>query len=247
MPLLKYRLHGHRPPPQAVQLKIPGWAGAQEPRADGSHEQPWHCTPFSESARYGVEMLYPFDEELRVTTKRGQVQLDARWGEPADPDMMWPPFRPFGEQFYSYQLSLDLEVPPGWAVRAEPHPRYFTDPTNTTPLAVPALVRSEWWPMMYFCIFKAPPEGVTHIFRKGEPYMTFIVLPSEPQLELRAMTEAEEAERELRSRRIAANRDKLAEGSRWLSSTKTVFDGTYRHLYRAAKDRDRTREPETGK
>jgi hypothetical protein len=239
MPTLKYRLHGHRPPPQPIQLQIPGWGGAQQPRADGSHEQPWHCTPFTESARYGVEALYPFDEELRVTKQRGQVRLEADWGEPVNPELMWPPFRTFGEDYYSYQISLDLAAPPGWAVRTEPHPRYFTDPTNTTPLAVPALIRSEWWPMMFFCIFKAPPEGATHIFRKGEPFISFIVLPAEPELALQPMSEEEAAERELRARRVAASRDALAAGTRWTSTTHTVFDGAYRHMFRAAKARDR--------
>lgn len=242
MPTVKYRLHGHRPAPQPIKLQIPGWSGAQQPRADGSHEQPWHCVPFSESAQYGVELLYPFEEELRVRTVRGRVRLEADWGEPADPDLIWPPFRPFGEHFYSYQLSLDLQVPPGWSVRAEPHPRYFTDPTNTTPLAVPAMVRTEWWPMMFFCIFKAPPTGVTHVFRKDEPFMSFVVLPTDPDLVLEPMTEEEAAERELRARRLAASRDALAEGSRWLSTTNTIFDGTYRHMLRAAKSRDRTRQ-----
>jgi hypothetical protein len=238
MPELKYRLHGQRSPPQAIRLDVPGWGGAAQPRADGSHEQPWHCTPFSESARYGVELLYPFDEELRVTKVRGKVRLDADWGEPVDEDMMWPPFRTFGEDYYSYQISLDLAAPPGWAIRTEPHPRYFTDATNTTPLAVPALVRSEWWPMMFFCIFKAPPKGVTHVFRKGEPFISFILLPAEPALDLQPMDEAEAADREMRARRLAASRDALAEGTRWLSSTSTVFDGTYRHMFRAAKARD---------
>ena len=239
MPLVKFRLHGHRLAPQPIQLPIPGWGGDPQPRADGSHEQPWHCTPFSESARYGVEVLYPFDEELRVRKVRGRVRLEADWDEPVDPDMMWPPFRTFGENFYSYQLSLDLEAPPGWAIRVEPHPRYFTDPTDTTPLAVPALIRSEWWPMMFFCIFKAPPKGATHVFRKGEPFLSAILLPAEPDLEFEAMTEDEAAEREMRARRIAANRDQLAEGTRWLSTTNTIFDGTYRHMFRAAKARDR--------
>jgi hypothetical protein len=239
MPTLRYRVHGHRAPPQAIELPIPGWAGAPQPRADGSHEQPWHCTPFSESARYGVEVLYPFEEELRVTRRRGHVCLDADWGEPVDPDMNWPPFRTFGEDYYSYQISLDLEAPSGWAIRTEPHPRYFTDAANTTPLAVPAIIRSEWWPMMFFCIFKAPPKGVTHIFRKGEPFMSIILLPAEPELDLVAMTEEQVAERELRARRLAASRDVLAEGSRWLSTTNTIFDGTYRHMLRAAKSRDR--------
>ena len=239
MPTLKYRLHGQRPAPRRTEMPIPGWGGEPQPRADGSHEQPWHCTPFSESARYGVEVLYPFDEELRVRKVRGRVRLEADWGEPVDPDMMWPPFRTFGKDFYSYQLSLDLEAPPGWAIRVEPHPRYFTDPTDTTPLAVPALVRSEWWPMMFFCIFKAPPKGATHVFRKGEPFLSAIMLPAEPDLELDAMSEDEAAEREMRARRIAANRDQLAEGTRWLSTSNTIFDGTYRHMFRAAKARDR--------
>jgi hypothetical protein len=239
MPLVRYRVHGHRPPPRKVEMPIPGWGGEAQPRADGSREQPWHCTPFSESARYGVELLYPFEEELRVTRMCDRVRLDADWGAPLDPDMMWPPFRPFGTGYYSYQLSLDLAVPPGWAIRTEPHPRFYSDPTDTTPLAVPALIRTEWWPMMFFCIFKAPPPGATHIFRKGEPFISLIAIPSEPDLELEPMDEVQAAERELRSRRIAASRDTLAEGSRWISSSDTVFDGTYRHLFRAAKARER--------
>ena len=43
----------------------------------------------------------------------------------------------------------------------------------------------------------------------------------------------------MQGRRLAANRDALAEGSRWISSTSTVFDGTYRHLFRAAKEQAR--------
>jgi hypothetical protein len=240
MPVLKYRLHGERPAPQPIQLAIPGWGGAPQPRADGSHEQPWHCTPFSESARYGVEVLYPFEEELRVTRSEAGVVLEADWGEPPD-DLMWPPFRTFGEDYYSYQISLDLEAPAGWAIRTEPHPRYYTDASNTTPLAVPALIRSEWWPMMFFCIFKSPPKGVTHVFRKDEPFLSIIVLPADPDLDLQPMTEEEAAAREISARRLAASRDALAEGSRWLSSTNTVFDGAYRHLFRATKSRDKAR------
>src|SRR6185437_4528920 len=106
MPLVKYRLHGNRPPPRPIKLPVPGWGGEAQPRVDGNHEQPWHCTPFSEGARYGMEILYPYDEELRVYWRDGQVVLDAHWGDPPDPDLMWPPFRRFGEGYYSYQLSL---------------------------------------------------------------------------------------------------------------------------------------------
>ncbi len=179
MPTVRFRQFGDRPDPQPIRVTVPGWAGEKQPRADGNHEQPWHCIPFSESARYGLELVYPYDAELTVTTVDGRVRLDADWG-PAPQGMgAWPPFRPFGDDYYSYQLSLDLEVPPGWAVRSEPHPRYFTDPTHTTPLAVPALIRSDWWPMIFFCIFRAPPPGVTHVFRKGEPFIAFAVPPAD--------------------------------------------------------------------
>jgi hypothetical protein len=49
------------------------------------------------------------------------------------------------------------------------------------------------------------------------------------------MDDEEAAERELRGRRIHTSRETLAADSTWLSSTDTVFDGTYRHLLRAAK------------
>lgn len=234
MPLVTYRQFGHRTPPQPIRLAVPGWAGDKQPRSDGSHEQPWHCMPFSEYARQGIELCYPYDSELTVRTVDGKVSLEADWGPPLD-DGQWPPFRPFGDDYYSYQLSLDLAVPPGWAVRTEPHPRYFTDPTHATPLAVPALLRSDWWPMIFFAIFRAPPPGVTHKFRKGEPFMAFTVVCCDDAPELAPMADEEAAQREMRSRRLAANRDRLAEGTRWTSDTCTVFDASYRNLARAAR------------
>ena len=242
MPIVKYRQFGPRNPPQPIKIAVPGWAGDKSPRADGSHEQPWHCIPFSESARYGLELLYPFETELRVTTVDGKVKLDADWGPPLPDAGSWPPFRPFGDDYYSYQLSLDLAVPTGFAIRTEPHPRYFTDPTYTTPLAVPALIRSDWWPMTFFSIFRAPPPGVTHVFRKGEGMMAFTVLPADPDLTLEPMDPETAAQREMRSRRLAGSRDRLAEGTKWTSDTHTIFDGTYRNLARAARAKARQSE-----
>jgi hypothetical protein len=39
--------------------------------------------------------------------------------------------------------------------------------------------------------------------------------------------------------RIYNSRKTLSAGTEWTSSTDPVFDGTYRHLYRAAKDKSR--------
>lgn len=239
MHTVKYRMNDLRLAPRRTKLEIPGWAGERNPRADGSREQVWHCVPFSEGAQYGIELFYPYDNELRVSTQDGKLVFDSEWGEPPQPGLQWPPFRNFGDNFYTYQLLLDFKVEQGLAIRTEPHPRFYTDRSDTVPIAVPALIRN-WWPMVFFCVFKSPAEGRTHIFRPGEPFAQILVIPEDSSFDLQPMTTEEAAERELQSRRIYANRPKLAAGTEWTSSTDTVFDGTYRHLHRAAKERDRT-------
>ena len=147
----------------------------------------------------------------------------------------WPPFRSFGEEYYTYQILIDLHVPDDMAVRTEPHPRYYTSSSDDVPLAVPALLRTSWWPMISFVVFKAPPEGRFHVFRPGEPFMQMLFVPVEPQFELAPMSDEEAAEREMRGRRIHASRDTLGKDSNWTSATNTVFDGTYRRILGAAR------------
>ena len=95
-------------------------------------------------------------------------------------------------------------------MRTEPHPRFYTDTTGTIPIAVPALLRTEWWPMISFVVFKSPAEGQTHIFRPGEPMLQILILPATADFALVPMNDEEAAEREMRGRRIDASRDKLA-------------------------------------
>ena len=69
--------------------------------------------------------------------------------------------------------------------------------------------------------------------------MQMLFLPAELQFELVAMDIDEAAEREMRGRRIHLSRDTLSKETTWTSSTDTVFDGTYRHILRAAKAKAR--------
>jgi hypothetical protein len=62
-----------------------------------------------------------------------------------------------------------------------------------------------------------------------------LILPVTSDFILTPMDVEEAAEREMRGRRIHASRETLAVDSTWVSNTDTVFDGTYRHLLRAAK------------
>lgn len=232
MDTVKYRMVNPRLRPRRTRLELPGWAGEPDPRVDGSHEYPWHCIPFSEAAKAGIELLYPYDNELRVTTRAGDliIEEDLRGNPDAEP----APFRSFGLEYYTYQILIDLKVQAGWSIKTETHPRFYTDTSGTVPIAVPAVLRS-WWPMMNFVVFKSPPEGQTHVFRPGEPFIQITVVPSEPVFELVEMSEEEAAERELQSRRIHASRTTLSADTQWTSSTNTVFDGTYRRIAGAAR------------
>jgi hypothetical protein len=232
---IKYRLVNPGLNPRRTKLEMPGWAGEPNPRKDGSHEYPWHCMPFTEGAQYGIEVFYPFENELHVTTKDGGLIFDGDFGPPPEEGLQWPPFRSFGREYYTYQLLLDLKVGHEWAVRTEPHPRFYTDTTGTVPIAVPALLRTEWWPMISFVVFKSPGEGATHVFRPNDPMLQILILPVTSDFILTPMDVEEAAEREMRGRRIHASRETLAVDSTWVSNTDTVFDGTYRHLLRAAK------------
>lgn len=234
MPTVKFRSYDPRLRPRRTRLEVPGWAGQPEPRADGSHEYPWHCVPFVEAARAGLELCFPYAEELRVSTRDGALTFEDGAGRPLPPGGGGPPFRSFGREYFTYQSCVDLKVDPTHAIKVETHPRFYTDRTGTAPIAVPAVLRA-WWPMINFLVFKAPPEGGTHVFRPGEPFVLITVVPAEQAVEVVDMPEAEAAERELQSRRIHASRATLSADSLWTSSTRTIFDGTYRRLSGAAR------------
>ena len=77
---VKIRLVNPALSPRRTKLEMPGWAGQPEPRADGAQEYAWHCAPFAEGAQYGIEVFYPYDNELRVSKQQGKLVLDGDFG-----------------------------------------------------------------------------------------------------------------------------------------------------------------------
>ena len=61
MQTIKFRLFNAGLRPRRTKLEMPGWGGTAQPRKDGSHEQSWHCAPFSEGAQDGIEVFYPYE------------------------------------------------------------------------------------------------------------------------------------------------------------------------------------------
>lgn len=239
MPLIKFRAVNPDLRPRRTRLEVPGWAGEPDPRQTGAHEQPWHCIPFTEAARWGVEVPFPHLDDVRISVRDGQIEFGGEFGEEDEPDARRPPFRSFGPEYYTYQLMLDLKIEPGLALKVETHPRFFTDTTGTVPIAVPAILR-HWWPMIAFVVFKAPAPGQTHVFRPGEPMLAISIVQLDDKFEVIPMDEDEAAARELMAESVRASRETLSAGTKWTSTTDTVFDGTYRRLFGAAmspKDR----------
>ena len=234
MPLIKFRSMNPGLRPRRTLLEVPGWAGEPDTLQTGPSAQPWHCIPFTEAARWGVEVPYPHLDDMRVSARNGEVQFEGEFGEEEEPDARRPPFHSFAQGYYSYQLLLDLQIEPGLALKLETHPRFFTDTTGTVPIAVPAILH-HWWPMISFVVFKTPAPGQTHVFRPGEPMLAISIVQPEDKLEVIPMDEEEAAERELIARRIRATRATLSADTRPTSPPHTVFDGTYRRLFAAAK------------
>ena len=61
----------------------------------------------------------------RWLTHDGEFVFDGDFGPAPEEGQEWPPSRSFGKEYYTYQLLLDLKVDKEWAVRTEPHPRFY--------------------------------------------------------------------------------------------------------------------------
>ena len=151
--------------------------------------------------------------------------LTANSGPARDTGLQWPPFRNFGDRFYTIKY-LSILKSGRLGNQDEPHPRFYTDPTDTVPIAVPALLRTNWWPMVSFVVFKSPPEVARMCSNQANLSRKCLSFPGESEFELVKMDEEEAAERELQVRRIHASRNTLSAEYPLDVSFNTVFDGT---------------------
>jgi hypothetical protein len=227
---LRYRTVYGAPPPRRIQLEVPGWAGPSTAHADGAPAQPWHCRPFVDGATYGLELVYPYRGDCTVHNEGGAIRFRGSLAAEMDDLGLPHPFGVFAAGHYGMATALDLLPPPGYALRLEPHPRFFTDATGEVPLAVPGHLQ-RFWPRQFFAVFRAPPVGGVHLFRPGEAYAQLLlvrpserysVVPMEPEL---AGERAREDQRITRFAYLLAKRV-------WRSDTGHWFDDKYKQLLR---------------
>jgi len=225
-------------PPRPIRLQIPGWAGNSHDHKEGCPPQPWHCPPFVAGSTYGLELIYPFENECHVVRENGKIIFKGNFLDesPWADNNAEPPFSAFAPDHYGFTSSIDIKPPPGYAIRLEPHPRFFTDQTGTVPIGVPGHLQ-EWWGRIFFVAFKAPYEGQTHIFRKGEPYAQILIVPQKINYNITKMSDEEahkRADQEISISRLGS--DFIANHC-WKDHLGHKFDDKYKVLSAAfAKD-----------
>lgn len=228
---LKWRsfFNGKEFPPRPIKLQIPGWAGDDKKHSNGSKPQPWHCVPFVEGSTYGLELLYPFDTQCIVKNINGITVFEGDFKEEEKKyNHPMPPFMSFAKGHFGFTSSFDLEPPPNYTIRIEPHPKYYTDETWTTPLPVAGHIQGEWWSKIFFIVFKQPPLNGEYVFKKGEPYAQILIIPKKINYEIIEMTLVEQNKR----KQLEANLFKFSDHfcKKWKDDKGNEFDNKYRVL-----------------
>ena len=228
---IKYRSWFKGGVPKQIKLDIPGWAGNPNSHSNGSEPQPWHCPPFVEGSTYGIELCYPFDTECHVRNINGSIIFDGDFEEENKqcPDIKLPPFVAFASGYFGMTSSLDIKVPEGYVLRTEPHPRFYTDCSGTVPCCLPGHIQTNWWPKIFFVVFKAPKINQEIIFRKAEPYGQALVIPRKVSYDIEEMTHEEKVERTTLDNTLESNLNKVAK-NQWKDNFGNKFSDKYKQL-----------------
>jgi hypothetical protein len=176
---IKYNTYARALPPRPIQT-----ADAPKKSEEGTspalgREEPW--LPFVAAATYGLELTYPYEIECQVIHDHGTIRFDWDFTKEPDGGLTGGEFAAFAprhaSKYYLFNTRLDLLPPPGYVLRTEPHPRFFTDDSGTVAPALIGHVQNEWYPRLLYVVFPTPRPGQRHIFRKGEPFAQVLLVP----------------------------------------------------------------------
>jgi tetratricopeptide (TPR) repeat protein len=233
---VKYKAYAKWAPPQPIRLANVNWAGAPVKMQDGNDPQPWHCLPFVEGSTYGLEVVYPYETECQVVNAGGTIHFEFDFAKEPGGELFGTEFLAFSpvnaSKYYLFSSRMDVQCPPGYVLRTEPHPRYFTDETRTVPLPMIGHLQNEWYPRKLFMVFRAPFPGERHIFRKGEPFAQILFVPQRMTYDLSEMTDEETARRNELEKSIQSLKLDIADHV-WRHPDGGIFNNHYKLLARA--------------
>lgn len=228
---IEYRTWHNGLPPKRTKLDVGGWAGENTWKMP----QAWHCKPYSDAATYGLDLIYNWETTCTVTCDDKGVcnfNWEGDFGKerPDYLDKTWVPFACFAPYHFGYVSMVDIKTPPNHNLMVGPHPRFFADKDGSTPCAVPGQLEMDWWPEIFFIVFKAPLPGCKYVFKKGDPVAQFTIVPRNLKYDIKPMAEKEA---ELRAKRQNTLEDKwhrLCTRVLYCEDGKEFFDNKYKVL-----------------
>jgi len=205
---IRYRNWLHGIPPKRIKLEIPGWAGENT----WETPQPWHCKPFADASGYGLELVYTWQTTCTVSCdENGKCTFDGDFSaeKPKYLEKDWYPLACFAPHHFGFVSMVDIKTPPDHNLMVLPHPRFFADKDGTTPCAVPGQLEMDWWPEIFFIVFKAPQPGKQLVFKHGDPVAQFLVVPRNIKYDIQPMDDAEATVRAERQDKLEKNWHRL--------------------------------------
>jgi len=223
---IKYRTWAKGLPPEPIKLQVPGWSGIKT----YDSAQPWQCKPFVDGATYGLEIVYPYDTTVVVSSDaQGKCYFEMESNNEWQQYEMPMPFANFAPYHFGFTSSLDIQTEEGYGTLILPHSRFFTDATGEVPVPSIGLIESDWWPKVFFIAFKAPLANQKYIFRKGEGIAQVLIVPKKISYNITKMNSKEENERARLEADLQKHCNKLYT-KKWFDKNNNAFENKYKVL-----------------
>lgn len=231
---IQYRTWLHGAPPKRIKLDVGGWAG------DNTWKVPqgWHCKPYADANTYGLELIYPWKTTCTVSCNDKGIcsfEGDFTAEKPEYLGNDWSPFAAFAPYHFGYISMVDMKVPEGQNLMVLPHPRVFSCKDGSTPVAVPGQLEMDWWPEIFFIVFKAPLANTKYVFKEGDAIAQFIVVPRNIKYEITPMSEAEATSRAQRQHNLEKFWHRICNRVYYSKEDDDFFDNKYKVLSAIAK------------
>ncbi len=231
---VEYRNWLHGQPPKRTKLEIGGWAGENNWKTP----QPWHCKPYADASTYGLELIYTWQATATVTCdEKGMCKCEADWSKeiPEYLGKKWVPMACFAPWHFGYVAMVDIKTPTDHNLLVQPHPKVFSCRDGSTPVAVPGMLEMDWWPEIFFIVFKAPMPGCKYVFKHGDPIATFLIVPRNIQYDISPMSKEVEELRANRQHNLEENWKRLCTRVFYTEDPNEFFDNKYKVLSNIAK------------
>lgn len=231
---VEYRTWFNGLPPKRIKLDIGGWAGENT----WAVPQPWHCKPYADASTYGFELVYNWETTATVTCDdKGKCTFEGDFSEekPKYLGKKWEPMACFAPFHFGYVSMIDIKTPPDHNLLIQPHPRVFSCRDGSTPVAVPGMLEMDWWPEIFFMVFKAPLPNCKYVFKKGDPIASCMIVPRNIKYDIQEMSEEENTLRAARQKKLEDNWNRICTRVFYCQDADNFFDNKYKVLSNIAK------------